>query len=395
MKTQRIILFCFLLPVSWVVFAQTPNYSARIQRLVPETNFLPQADWEAIFFDPTQKDIATKVGIKKRVVIALDESVFINNRYAYNITKVNSQGKVVRTFGKKGSNPGEFINNPDLHGILNNKYVVTSDAQGRINFFDLDGNFIKMITIDFMPLKIFPVGNGKLIIQGHVPYGTKSKNLIAELDFETEKYHQIYYTFQDYDDPKGGVRIHTKDGIISTGPAFSTNKIYCRVTSSGQIVLGVNDSDQIQVFTNKNGTYKESEFTLKTNPIPITKEEKEEYYRNFKERLNKLEIDTTEADKILREGYFPRYLPNYYNIVLDDANNCLFFIYSNDGQDHLFRAYTIDGKYLGESEFTIEGYDLLSGLGHFYFMNGYVYTLALKKGADSPMRILKCKIISE
>jgi hypothetical protein len=363
--------------------------------LIPETSFLPQADWEAIFFDPTQKDIGTKVGIKKRVVIAPDESIFINNRYKYNVTKINSQGKFVKTFGKKGGNPGEFINNPDLHGILDNKYVVVSDAQGRINFFDLDGNFVKMITIDFMPMKIFPVSHGKLIIQGHVPYGTKSKHLIAELDFETEKYEQIYYTFQDYDDPKGGVSFQTKNGIVSTGPAFSTNKTFCRVTANGQIILGVNDSDQIHVFTKKNDNYLESGFTLKTTPIPVTKEEKEDYFRNYKERLKKIGIDTTEADKILREGYFPDYLPNYYNFIVDDASNCLFFIYSNDSRDHLFRAYTIEGEFLGESEFIIDGYDLLSGLGHFYFMNGYVYTLALRKGADSPMRILKCKIESK
>ena len=73
----------------------------------------------------------------------------------------------------------------------------------------------------------------------------------------------------------------------------------------------------------------------------------------------------------------------------------LFFIYSNEEKDHIFQAYNTGGQYLGESEFTIEGYDLMSGLGSFTFMNGYVYTLALKKGEESPMRILKCRIVSE
>ena len=151
----------------------------------------------------------------------------------------------------------------------------------------------------------------------------------------------------------------------------------------------------VRVFTNRNGNYEESEFNLRTTPIPITQEEKDEYYENFKRKLEKLGIDTAQADKILQEGYFPEYLPNYYNLILDEANNCLFFIFSNDNRDHLFRAYTTDGKYLGESEFVIDGYELLSGLGHFYFMNGYVYTLALKKGEESPVRILKCRIVAE
>ena len=163
MKTKLFIITVLPLLYAFAVCGQKPDYSAKSQRLVPEASFLPQADWEAIFYDPSQKDVASRVGIKKRVVIAPDESIFINNRYQYNITKLTSQGRIVKTFGKKGGQPGEFINNPDLNGILDNKYVVTSDAQGRINFFDLDGNFVKMVTLDFMPLKIFPVDRKSVV----------------------------------------------------------------------------------------------------------------------------------------------------------------------------------------------------------------------------------------
>lgn len=70
-------------------------------------------------------------------------------------------------------------------------------------------------------------------------------------------------------------------------------------------------------------------------------------------------------------------------------------MYSNDNKDHLFRAYTTTGDFLGESEFKIEGYDLMSKLGKFIFMDGYVYTLALKKNEDKPLRIIKCKVVSQ
>ncbi len=394
MRTRRILLFSVLLPASLTLAAQKPDYSAKVQRLVPEASFLPQADWETLFYDPSQQDVATRVGIKKRVVIAPDESIFVNNRYKYNITKINKQGIIVKTFGKKGGNPGEFINNPDLHGILDNKYVVTSDAQGRINFFDLDGNFVKMITIDFMPLKIFPINKGKLIVQGHVPFGTKSKKLLAELDYDTETYSQIYYTFEDYDDPQGGISFTYKDGMIRIGPAFGNNKSFCRVTANDRIILGTNSSNMILIFNKTGGSWSRSEFKIDITSIPITQEEKDDYHENLKERLKKYNIDTAEAEKILQNGYFPETLPYYYNLITDESGNVLLFIYSNDDREHLFQAYSIDGHFLGESEFTIEGYDLLSGLGHFTFQNGSVYTLALKKGEDSPVRILKCNIES-
>jgi hypothetical protein len=383
-----------LILLPFLLLAQQPDYSAGTQKLVPEASYLSQADWESMFYDPDQKDIATRVGIKKRVIIAPDESVFINDRYKYRVMKFNIQGKFVKTFGKKGYKPGEFINNPDLHGILDGRYVVVSDAQGRINFFDLDGNIVKMITIDFMPLKIFPLKNGKLIIQGHVPYGTKSKKLLAELDYQTETYTQIYYTFEDYDDPKGGIFIEYKGGLIGFGRPFGNNKNFCRVTENGRIILASNSTEQILVFTRTGGSWSRSDFNIELSPIPISQEEKNEYFENFKERLKKLDIDTAEAEQILQNGYFPETLPYYYNLIADESGNILLFIYSNDDRYHLFRAYTSDGKFLGESEFTIEGYELLSGLGHFTFMNGFVYTLALKKEEESPLRILKCRIVS-
>lgn len=395
MKTQRIIYLLLLALFSTTVYAQSIDYKAKTQRLVPEADYLADANWKAIFYDEYELEAVSKYGIKKGVVIAPDESVFISDRYKYTITKLDKQGRELRTWGKKGGNPGEFVSNQDLEGILDGKYVVVSDAQGRINFFDLDGNFVKMITLDFMPLNIYPLKNGKLIIQGHVPYSTKSKKLLAELDFESEKVKQIYYTFEDYDDPRGGISMPYKDGLISIGPPFSARKSYYRVTADEKVILGINDAPTVKVFSKINGTFRESEFSMKNSPIALTEKEKEEYYENFKDQLEKKGLDVSFAEKVKEDGFFPDYLPYYYNIIVDNENNCLFFIYSNEEKDHIFQTYTTGGQYLGESEFTIDGYDLMSGLGSFTFMNGYVYTLALKKGEESPMRILKCRIVSE
>jgi len=395
MKTKRIIILSLLVFSFTLNYSQKMNYSAKTQKLIPEANFLPNADWGAIFYDASQSDTPSRVGVSKPVAIASDERIFISDRYNNTITILDKSGRVVKVFGKEGWNPGEFVNNQDLHGILDDKYLVISDAQGRINFFDLNGNFVKMITIDFMPLNIYPTKGGKMIIQGHVPFETKSKKLLAELDFETEKYEQIYYTFQDYDDPKGGISLPYEDGFISIGPPFSARKSMVRVSDQGRIIMGMNNSEEVNVFSKRGGTFQKSEFVLKTNPIAVTEKEKEEYYENFKEKLIKMGMDPALAEKVKADGYFPDHLPYYYNLIVDNANNCLFFMYSNENKDYVFLAYSIDGKFLGKSEFKIDGYDLLSNLGHFTFRDGYVYTLALKHNEDKPLRILKCKIVSE
>ena len=156
MKTNKMIVTIMLVLIYLSGSAQEINYNVKTIKLIPDNSFLVNADWETLFYDKTQKDIPGKVGINKEFVVATDESVFILDRMKYSITKLEKSGKIIRTFGKQGWNPGEFASNPDFNGILDDKLLVVSDCQGRINFFDLNGDFVKMITIDFMPLNIFP-----------------------------------------------------------------------------------------------------------------------------------------------------------------------------------------------------------------------------------------------
>lgn len=396
MKTLFNFLIVLLVSSFTICMGQQINFNSKTQLLVPEEDFLSNVDWGKLFYDGSQTNIVARIGWNMQVAYAKDGSVFVSDGYKYSIFKLDKTGKVVKTFGKKGWNPGEFASNQDMHGILENKYLVFTDGQGRINFFDLDGNFVKMITIDFMALRIFPIGNGKLVIQGHVPYGTKSKDLFAELDFNTEKYKQVYYTFEDYNDPKSGISIINEDGsYIGFSPPFSSQKIFYQTTSNGDVIIGNNSSELVKVFSPTNGDYKQTEFKLQTNPIAITEKEKNEYYQNFKKRLKDRNLDESHAEKIYEPGFFPEYLPYYYNVISDDQNNCLFFMFSNEDKDHLFSVYSTDGKFLGESEFKIEGYDFISKSGGLKFMDGYIYTLALKKNEDKPLRILKCKVISQ
>jgi len=394
MNTNWILTLAFVFAIIISGNSQQLNFNAKAIKLIPENSFLPNADWESLFYDKAKTNVPSRVGINKQVRIAPDGSVFISDRRTFTITKLDNTGRFVKTFGKKGWNDGEFANNQDLDGFLDDKLLVVSDNQGRINFFDLDGNFVKLITIDFMPLVIRPAKAGKLIIYGHVPYGGKSKKMIAELDYETGQYEQIYYTFQSYDAPGSGISIPYKQGMIGIGPPFSSRNIF-RLTDDNNIIFCSNNSNIVRVFSKENNKYNESQFQITVNPISLTEKEKEDFYQNLKERLIKKDIDPIHAEKVKEKGFFPEHLPYYYNLIVDDKSNCLFFVYSNENQDHLFQAYDLEGKYLGESEFKIDGYDLMSKLGHFTFMDGYIYTLALKHNEDAPLRILKCSVKNE
>lgn len=374
-------------------WSQQINYNAGTLTLVPEASFLPNADWKTLFQDETLTNAAEKAGLMKQVIVGPDEQVFISDRNNFSITILDRTGRVVRTFGKKGGNPGEFINNQSMDGILNDKLLVVSDNQGRINFFDLQGNFVNMISIDFMPLGVYPLKSGNLIVWGHVPVaGKKAKSVLAEVDYSTGKYKVFYENIKSYEQPSI-ITIPTNNSIVSFGAPYSAGRQMIRITNDNKIIVADNSSNVITMYSSVNGKYQKSEFKISTDTIKIGEQEKEEYYQKFKERLQKNDLDVAHAEKVKADGFFPDHLPFFYNLVLDDKNNSLFFIYTNnENEDYAFQAYSIDGKFLGKSEFKIEGYDLLSNMRSFKFSNGFVYTLALKHSGDNLLQILKCKI---
>jgi len=393
MKTKILSIAVLAILMISTGMAQSINFNSKVVKLVPETNFLPNADWKSLFYDPSKTNAVEKAGLNKQLAIGSDGRVYISDRSNFIITILDKTGKLLKTFGKKGYEDGEFINNQDFNGILKNQYLVISDNTGRINFFDLDGNFVKVIRIDFMPKNIFPLNSGNLIIWGHVPMsGKRAKDVLAELDFTTGKYHVFYENIESYDQPQF-ITMESKSGSIAMMTAYSRDRKTIRITGDDKVVVAYNQSGIIKVYTDVNGKYEESEFTVRIEPEIITEEAKNEYYQNFKERLKSKGSDTSHAELVKAEGFFPEHLPCFYNMILDEQNNTLLFIYTNDeNQDYAFMAYALDGTYLGQSEFKIEGYDLLSKMGHFKFKDGFVYTLALKKGEDYPLRIIKCRM---
>ncbi len=395
MKAKTLIMTILLILMITIGWTQPVNYNAGILKLVPETSFLSNADWKALFHDESQTNAAEKAGLMKQVLVGPDEQIFISDRNTFTITILDKTGRVVKTFGKKGGNPGEFANNQDLDGILNDKLLVVSDNQGRINFFDLQGNFVHLITIDFMPLGVYPLKSGNLIVWGHVPVaGNQSKSVLAEVEYTSGRYKVFYENVKPNERPSI-ITVPKDKNLIAFGAPYSAGREMIRVTSDDRVILADNSSNKIALYTKIAGKYQKSEFTINTEPIKIGEQEKEEYYQKLKERLQKNGMDVSYAEKAKAEGFFPEYLPYFYNLVLDDKNNSLFFIYTNQkNEDYAFQAYSIDGKFLGKSEFKIEGYDLLSNMRSFKFTDGFVYTIALKKGEESPLRILKCKIVN-
>jgi hypothetical protein len=373
---------------------QPIDFNADKIKLVADGSFLPDADWNALFYDWKTANDENGTGFQKDFAIASDDRVIISNRSNYSVYILDKSGKLIKTFGKKGGKPGEFLYRQDFHGILDDHLLVFSDHQGRINFFDLDGNFVKMITIDFMPLNIYPIKDSRILVKGHVPMGTFARKVLAVLDYNTEKYNVFYSFDEPYKMDNKIVFSGKMGGQVSVGSGYSS-QWFTRLTPSGNVISAKNNSSKVNVFSPARNSYSESGFEISIQAVPITQQDKDAYYDNFKNRLKKVGEDTTYAEQIRKESFFPEHMPYYYNILVDENNNCMFFIYNNENKDHLFKAYSTSGEYLGESEFVVEDYDLLFQANPVIIRDGYLYATALNKGATNPLRLVRFRMLPE
>jgi hypothetical protein len=218
--------------------------------------------------------------------------------------------------------------------------------------------------------------------------------VLATLDFTTEKY-DIFYSFNESYKDNSRITIQGTSGESYSVSTSHGGKWITSFTPSGKVISAMNRSKEITVFSPERDSYVESVFEINVDPLPITQEDKDAYYENFKGTLKKNGMDTIYAEKIKSDGYFPKNMPYYYNMLTDENNSCLLFLYNNEDKDHLFKAYSTSGQFLGESEFVIEGYDLLFQTNPVIIQDGYLYATALKDGADKPLRIIKCQMVSE
>ncbi|MFO7843602.1 MAG: 6-bladed beta-propeller, partial [Bacteroidales bacterium] len=250
-------------------------YQKGMIKLTPDKSYGSHTNWNDLFDDKDKVVYGNPVGKMKSIVVSKEGEVFVGNYSKYNIYKLDKQGDFIKQFGKKGGNPGEFLYRPTLHGILDNKYVFASDHQGRIQFYDLVGNFYKMVKIDYMPLQIIALKDNKIAIWGHVPYNGDVKYIVAIKDIETNKEIIVDSYFNSLTNLKA-VRIKLKDGtLFSFSPTGVRDRTIIERTPEGNLIVGHNVQDKLSVY-NPDGQ-KIQTINLQQTPKKTTAEDKEEF----------------------------------------------------------------------------------------------------------------------
>jgi DNA-binding beta-propeller fold protein YncE len=132
------------------------------------------------------------------MTVAPDGSIFIADGYGSNyVLKYDKERKFVKAFGGPGEAEGKF---KTCHGIAydprHKNLLVCNRNNNRVEHWDLDGNFIRVIQKDLrMPAAVHIRGDYALFpeLQGRVTLLDKEGNIAAQLGDQPNEKHRANY----------------------------------------------------------------------------------------------------------------------------------------------------------------------------------------------------------
>ena len=424
MKKNLFIALLFVSATLWSQQLSTIYKSGEI-KLVPDASYAKNVNWDKQFSDFDQTAWGKTVGLYKQIVVAPDGSVFMSHHTRHSISKFDKNGNFVKEFGKKGGkSPADFIYMPSVQGILDGKYLYTTAVDGRMHFFDLNGNWVKTIRLKYMPLGSMPMKGGKIAILGHVPSGNGAKHIISLLNYSDEKEKIISSTFEPYtSSDKNSIKItpyfyKDKNGKEQhIGQWFScslpfSHSSYYRVrfatNSAGNLVAAYPSIGEIAVFDDTGKKLRQ--FKADQKPEVITREDREDYYQNVAKDMKRLEENVAKMtkDKEYWDSYvaqykqqlekfrdpanYPANLPYFSEMMVDSENNILLFRFTREEGSNKFDVYTYNstGSKIATTSFITDKYDLKINPAVFRFHNGSIYSiLKVKNAVGNPLRLVK------
>lgn len=388
-------------------------------KLIPDTEFGKTNNWDEVFKTYNDTMYNKHVGKRKSLIILDDGSFIVNHYYRNFFTKFSPDGEFEKEFSVINSK-GETMETPDIYGVLNKKIFYTGlTNMGKMFCFDLEGNYLKTLKLDYMTKQIIPLPNKKLAVVGWVIWSDRFRDFVSIVDYETNEEKIIWDHFVERDDSKSiKVKVpmkNGKEGILGYALMGSTGlrpRPIITITKNNEILLCIPPTGEYTFF-DLNGRKLRSLKVTWVNSKRSVEEQKKlyesrlEYFKNFEkdsgyikrigkegaEKISKSLIEQLKKQKDLFS--IPKDLPYFSTIIQDSDNNILFFEYPEKEGANKFNVFTYnaDGEFVCQSSFICDDYNLVINPGKLVFHNGYLYGLQELKDAEGvPMRLVRFKL---
>jgi len=297
-----------------------------------------------------------KSSFYRGVDLAVDdtENIYILDKGNCRVQKYDLRGNYLRSFGRKGQGPGEFLS-PTTICLLNGKLLAYDIDQSRISIFGQQGELM-----------------GSLPLREKVYFwGPMTDNQIAAQTFsfrENDRTSDIVLfdgsgimkkTIASYNSPMGallhGALIGTLNGLDP--------RLFMRILSPQWGVFGYSDRYELNLFDNR------GEITV----VIQKDEEAREISKHDRDKIidseinlwlkRKIRLQKQEVTKVYK---FTKYSPFYFNIIVDDRQRIYTLKRPDDESSLNYDLFDKDGRYVFKIKISPRVSISLIKKGHIY-----------------------------
>ncbi len=423
MKTLKITLFlCFLFPAFIYAQGLTETYKSGKVQLVPDPTFGQNVDWDKVFESYNDTLYGRWRGNDKSLIVTPDGSVVVSHTYRDFYSLFDPSGNFVKEFGVKRPQGGQFRSLRHIQGVLQNNVLFSGlDNMGNMLCFDLQGNLVKTLKMDYMARQIIALPNNNLALVGWVLWSNKVREFVAIIDYETNEEKIIW----DHFDPRrfsSGTRRFNYEYKFKEGGmiSFSTMPFTSAIglvhppqiaTVGDHLIIAIPTTGEIRKYDLQGNFISSQHITWSKGYVSV--EEQREIQQNAIARQHAFTNPVyaqwaSEADNIAAREHFiremerdlrairePIPMPYFANMIKDSDNNLLFFEFPREEGANAFNVwiYQNGGEFIARSSFITDNYTLEIKPSKIIFHNGYLYALATKHDAQGiPLRLVRFKL---
>lgn len=315
---------CIILIITCISCSEKSDYPAKIE-MVDGIKTLTNPDYprDGKFVLSLEEELSIGEGKQEGhffanpgdICVSDDGSVLVSDFDLLHISCFNELGNYIRSFGRKGEGPGDFL---FFRFTLNpNKNIYTVDFRNaRISILDLKGNYLngfKVLNLGQWWNKIYSDKDGNIYI---------SKEQRTEKGYMTSihRYDSSGKELLSYGEfPGDPFLFSNRDGKTIQSRSSATPTTVWTVSENGRLYAGYSDDYLISVY-NKEGVL-QFRFGRRFDPVPDT--------QNWLEGIS---------------DHHPVFSRSW---ILDEAGNLWIELYSLDReQDRIYDIFSPDGVYL-------------------------------------------------
>lgn len=396
-------------------------YKKGIVKLVPDTEYGQGNNWDDVFKTYYDTIYSTAMGDRKSLILMPDGSVIVNHRYRNYYSKFSPTGKFEKEFGIISSKGEQYKKIDAIEGVINNDTFFTGlDNMGNMICFDFNGNYKKTLKLNYMTRQMIPLPDNKIAVVGWVLWTNKIREFVSIVDYETNEEKIIWEYFTEkkeftserklfnyaYKFKKGGmISCTTMPFSKSTGMsgppniACVGNKLIVAIPTTGDILVYDLEGKLIskdKIEWAKNYISVEEQKVIQQKAIEKYKNsESESLWGPSDERKAAWEFMLKEMESDLTKISEPIPIPVFSTIIKDSDGNILFFEYPKEENANKFNVWVYEnvGKFVCQSSFVCDDYNLAINPSKMVFSNGYIYGLQLiKKTTGVPLRLVRFKV---